>query len=351
MNKRRFFITLISCLFLLCGCVGLNYNVIKGNLDNDIDEGHYIDGLHFFKQDKNFCGPSALAVVMNYWGDDVTQEKVAEAIYHASIKGSLTVDLENYAFKRGFFAQAGEFELDKLGPMIREGIPIIVMVQVMPFIKRNHYLVLFGYNETRQIVMAYTGKEEPILMGYGDFVRKWESAGKWALIVAPPQKVDWELDSYYLNKLGLIYEESGLNDLAVVYYKKAIKEDNSRALYFFNLGNVYVKLSEYEQAVLYYNKAIGADKTYADAYNNIAYSLYLDGRNLDMAEDYALQAITLPSEKKGYYYDTLGLIYLKRNDNKKAKEAFKKALIEASNLDLDVQKAIKTHLDSLSEIN
>ena len=350
MNKRRFFITLISCLFLLCGCVGLNYNVIKGNLDNDIDEGHYIEGLHFFKQDKNFCGPSALAVVMNYWGDDVTQEKVAEAIYHASIKGSLTVDLENYAFKRGFFAQAGSFELDELGPKIREGIPVIVMLQVMPFIKRNHYLVLFGYDETRNLVMAYTGKEEPILMGYGDFVRKWESAGKWALIVVPPQKVDWELDSYYLNKLGLIYEESGLNDLAVIYYKKAIKEDSSKALYFFNLGNVCLKLSQYEEAVLYYNKAIKADKTYADAYNNIAYSLYLDGRNLDMAEDYALQALALQSEKKGYYYDTLGLIYLKRKDNKKAKETFKKAFKEASNLDPDVQQAIKTHLDSLSSI-
>lgn len=351
MNKARLYIIFVSCLFLLCGCTGLNYNLIKSNLDSDIDEGHYIDGLHFFKQNKNFCGPSALAVVMNYWGDNVTQEEIAESIYRASIKGSLTVDLENYAFERGFFAQAGTFELDELGPRIREGIPIIVMLQVMPFIKRNHYLVLFGYDETQQLVIAYTGEEEPVLIGYGDFVRKWESAGKWALIVAPPQKVNWELDSYYSNKLGLMYEESGLNDLAVIYYKKAIKEDSSKALYFFNLGNVCLKLGNYEEAVLYYNKAIQVDKTYADAYNNIAYSLYLDGRNLDLAEDYALQALTFPSENKGYYYDTLGLIYLKRKDNKKAKEAFKKALEEASNLDPEVQQAIKTHLDSLLKID
>ena len=351
MKKRKLVIIVISCFFLLCGCAGLNYTVIKSNLDNDIDEGHYIDGLLFFKQDKNFCGPSALAVVINYWGDKVTQEEIAESIYRASIKGSLTIDLENYAFERGFFAQAGEFELDELGPKIREGIPVIVMLQVMPFIKKNHYLVLFGYDETRQAVLVYSGKEEPELMTYGDFIRKWESAGKWALVVAPPQKVDWELDSYYLNKLGLIYEKSDLNDLAVVYYKKAIKADNTRALYFFNLGNVYLKLSEYAQATVYYNKAIEIDKEYADAYNNIAYSLYLDGRNLDMAEDYAMKALTLPSEKKGYYYDTLGLIYLKRKDYKKAKEAFRKALGAASNLDSEIQEAIKTHLESLSAVD
>jgi tetratricopeptide (TPR) repeat protein len=348
-NKGKLYSVITVIILFLCGCAGLNYNFIKDNLDNDIDEGHYIDGLHFFGQEKNFCGPAALAIVMNYWGDDVSQEEIAQEIYRPSIKGSLTVDLERYAFKRGFFAQAGIFELDELGPKIRDGIPVVVMLQVMPFIKKNHYLVFFGYDETREVVLVYSGKDEPELMGYGDFVRKWESAGKWALIVCPPQKVNWDLDAYYLNKLGLIYEESGVNDLAVIYYKKAVKEDDSQALYFFNLGNVYLKLKDYTQAVVYYIKAIEIDKGYADAYNNIAYSLYLDGRNLDMAEDYAKEALALPSDKKAYYYDTLGLIYLKRKDFKKARETFKQALREAQNLDTQVQDAIKTHLESIPQ--
>jgi tetratricopeptide (TPR) repeat protein len=345
-NKKLFIVIIASC-FLLCSCSGLKYNIVQDNLDNDIDEGHYIDGLRFFKQDKNFCGPAALAVVMNYWGDDITQEKIAEHIYKESIKGSLTVDLESYAYKRGFFAQAGSFTLDELGPKLRDGIPIIVIVQVMPFIKKNHYLVLFGYNDTREVVIVYSGKEEPELMSYKDFVRKWESAGKWALVVCPPQKVNWDLNAYYLNKLGLLYEESGLNDLAVLNYEKAIKEDDTTALYFFNLGNVYLKTKDYSKAVAYYNKAIEIDKQYADAYNNIAYSLYLDGRNLDMAEDYIKKALTLKSDKKAYYYDTLGLIYKKRKAYKQAREYFNRALAEADNLDSGARESIENHINSL----
>lgn len=62
--------------------------------------GRYIQGVPSFPQEENYCGPSSLASVLNYWGHKVNQDEVAREVFNPQIKGSITVDMINYAKSR-----------------------------------------------------------------------------------------------------------------------------------------------------------------------------------------------------------------------------------------------------------
>lgn len=102
--------------------------------------------------------------------------------------------------------------------------------------------------------------------------------------------------------LGVAYEHKGEYDLAIREYESASKQKPVAYLY---LGNVYFLKSEYDKAEACYRDAIRKDPGLADAYNNLAWLLYSQKKNLDEARSLALKAIALNPEGKKTYLDTL----------------------------------------------
>jgi len=113
--------------------------------------------------------------------------------------------------------------------------------------------------------------------------------------------------------LGVAYEHKGKYDLAIREYESASKQITIAYLY---LGNVYFLKSEHDKAEACYRKAIRKDPGLADAYNNLAWLLYSQKKNLDEARSLALKAIALNPEGKATYLDTLKKIenYTAGND-------------------------------------
>jgi tetratricopeptide (TPR) repeat protein len=103
-------------------------------------------------------------------------------------------------------------------------------------------------------------------------------------------------------QLGIVYEKKGEFDNALEEYEAAAKK---YPVAFFYLGNVYFQKKDLDKAEKYYRKAIRKNSRNADAYNNLAWLLYVQGRNLDEAESLALTAIKLNSSKSQIYRDTL----------------------------------------------
>ena len=103
-------------------------------------------------------------------------------------------------------------------------------------------------------------------------------------------------------KLGVAYEQKGEYDLAIREYESASKFITAS---YFYLGNAYFRKSEYDKAEASYRKAIRKDPGLADAYNNLAWLLYSQNKDLDEARSLALKAISLNPEGKAPYLDTL----------------------------------------------
>jgi len=152
------------------------------------EQVHYIKDVPFFPQEENYCGPASLASVLGYWGHNISQEEVAREIYTPQIKGAITVDLANYAKRKGFDAVSYKGDLEKLKFEIEKGHPVILFLHMgNSIVPRRHYIVVVGYDESMKAVIAYSGREKDILIPYDELLKSWERTGYWTLLILPKE--------------------------------------------------------------------------------------------------------------------------------------------------------------------
>ena len=112
--------------------------------------------------------------------------------------------------------------------------------------------------------------------------------------------------------LGVSYERNGELDNALKEYEITSKKLPSAYLY---IGNICYLRGEFGKAEGYYKKVIRKDPGNADAYNNLAWLYYVQGKDLDEAERLASSALELNPEKE-IYRDTLEQIKSLKREHK-----------------------------------
>ncbi|MFO7460351.1 MAG: cysteine peptidase family C39 domain-containing protein [Desulfatiglandales bacterium] len=143
-----------------------------------------IEGVPFVAQAREQCGPAALSSVLAYHGLDLAPETVAERTHNEKLRGSLITDLENFARGLDFQTKSGRGTVEELRTFIREGKPVIVLVDLGRwFVTQPHYLVLLGYSP--EGLIAHDGERASRLFRYPDFERMWEKLGQTYLLVYP----------------------------------------------------------------------------------------------------------------------------------------------------------------------
>lgn len=144
----------------------------------------YID-VPFVRQEKNLCGAACLAMVFKYWGKNFSQYEIAGSIYTESLKGILSEDLKTYAEKNGFLAFAIRAEWKFLKECIQKGRPLIVCVE-SKMTEVFHYLVIVGYHDDNETVFVNDPSAAKLKdIKVSDFMRRWEKADYWALLLMP----------------------------------------------------------------------------------------------------------------------------------------------------------------------
>lgn len=319
------------------GCSVLRFSQIKTELIQKSTPGHYIQSVPFVRQKKNWCGPAALASVLNYWGMDVSQEELASQIYISSLRGTLDFELKQAAFERGFWSQDNIGSLNLLFEFVDRDYPVITLNKSLPIFSVYHYNVVIGYDDWRNVIIAHAGEKENKLIYYRTFLRGWKPTDNWLLVVCPPEKVDWKLSFDGYNQLGLLFEKKDKLEPAKENYKKAIEENPDSAVAYFNLGNCFLKQDLYKEAERNFKKAIELNQKFADALNNLAYLYIKANYNLKEAGQLIEKAIETASINKSHYLDTQGLLGLRLNKTKEAINTFFEA---AKNTDRPDTKSI-----------
>jgi ABC-type bacteriocin/lantibiotic exporter with double-glycine peptidase domain len=143
-----------------------------------------IDGVPFVEQKDKFCGPAAMASVLGYYGDDVTQEEIAEVVYTPKLDGALISDMENFARDLGYRAEAINGNIGLLEDEIDKGVPVILIVEKGKWmVSIPHYYVVYGYDAEGKFFIVHTGYESGERVPSERLDEEWEKMNRLMLIV------------------------------------------------------------------------------------------------------------------------------------------------------------------------
>lgn len=153
-------------------------------LTRALPESHRISGVPLTQGRPDWCGPAALAAVLQYHGDEATAEELAGAIFLPGYRGTLNLDLLLWAKQRGFAAQAGPGTKADLRQAVAADRPVICMVRRRdPVADRNHFVVVQGYDDARRVWWVDGGSGRVGEVPMSDFARDWEDCGRWLLVI------------------------------------------------------------------------------------------------------------------------------------------------------------------------
>ena len=176
---------LLAVLLATAGCAApVTLDAVRA--DVAAGHGHLIAGVPFIPQEEYQCGPASLAMVLQYYGTAIGQEEIAQALYLPSVRGTLNLDLEFYARRRGFAARAFAGTLDAAKAELRRDRPLIVFQDVGVVSAVPHFAVLLGYDERARSVVLHSGTEAYRVVAYDEFERTWARRRGWTLLVTPP---------------------------------------------------------------------------------------------------------------------------------------------------------------------
>ena len=177
---------LMLLLLSLAGCGLVSGEAVRQDLLAGRSQGRYLADVPFVPQADHYCGPASLAMVLRYWGEPVDQEAIGAALYLPSVKGTLNLDLEFYARRRGFRAEGFRGTLAQVKAEIDQGRPVIVFQdQGVGPLAFPHFFVVIGYDETRELIIAHSGVTANRLISYREFLWTWGKKGNWTLRIWP----------------------------------------------------------------------------------------------------------------------------------------------------------------------
>ncbi len=188
---------------------------------------HFIVVPFHYQDKRYYCGPAALQMVFDFYGENISQLEIADVArtvpyvtytdelrraahfsnLSTSMGSEMSENISGYALRSlGYAAfERGGITLDELKVLIDQDFPIILLMRWVPGEQYGHYRVVIGYNETHIFLHDpwnniewggdYGGPD--LAMNYTFFLEMWDYSGHWALFVSP-----WKIS---LNMPSIVY--------------------------------------------------------------------------------------------------------------------------------------------------
>jgi ABC-type bacteriocin/lantibiotic exporter with double-glycine peptidase domain len=178
MSNNCFIFLVLGMILLLTSCARKEITARSEPQDR------YIRNVTFVKQKDKYCGPSAMASVLQFHGQDIDQDEIAEVIYIPELNGALISDMENYALSNGYHVESTNGNLESLKSNIDIGNPVILLVDKGKWkVSVPHYYVAYGYNEQKETVILHTGYKQNQDIGYEQLEKEWQKMNNLMLVI------------------------------------------------------------------------------------------------------------------------------------------------------------------------
>ncbi|MBN1438247.1 MAG: C39 family peptidase [Anaerolineales bacterium] len=248
-------------------------------------EGHEFQGW-------NNCGPASLSMLLNFWGWDGNQTRIANAVKpNREDKNVMAYELERYIMENSaygvFLRSAGT--LEDVRQLIAAGFPVLLEKGLVVPGRSDlgwmgHYTLVVGYDDSRRAVLTQDSYHGPdYSVDYDALMYDWRTFNYLYLVVYPREREaelagilgpDADLDHNRLAALDLARLEAGT------------LKDEAQAFAYFNLGTAHVARLEYVDAAYAYDMAryIGLPWRMLWYQTGPYFAYYYSGRHQDVVD-------------------------------------------------------------------
>jgi tetratricopeptide (TPR) repeat protein len=230
-----------------------------------------LDDTPFIAQDRYQCGPASLAMLLQQSGIEVSADELVPQVYLPARKGSLQAEM----LATGRRYQRIPYRIDPtvraLSAELQAGRPVLVLqnlgLQSRPL---WHYAVVIGYLLEDDLFILRSGTQERQLMPGWLFLKTWNSADNWAMVMLKPGQLPARPDRHrYLSAVASTERHAEPEALLDAYDAALIRwPDDTIAR--FGRANALHAMGRLEQAAVAYRWLVAEDPDNVAALNNLA---------------------------------------------------------------------------------
>ena len=229
----------------------------------------------YIEQTDNLCGPSSLAMVANYYGNNFTAEQVAELMYIPEKKGSLQIEMQAAARSLDLVAFSMHMDLASLRAEINAERPVIVLqnlaFNVYPI---WHYSVVTGRDPNNDYFLLHSGRHQYYRSSWTTLENTWRRGKYWALVAVPIGDIPTSATENEAIQAALDLEKIGKLRAAQLTYAAIIERWPGNFTAQVGIANTHMQLQEPLAASLAYKQALQLNTHSAEVLNNFAYSAF-----------------------------------------------------------------------------
>lgn len=266
-------------LLLLGGCASSPQTRQLLRDPPDIPPRVELHAVPFFAQTEYYCGPAALAGVMNYRGVEVQPEQIAELVYVPELKGSLQVEV--VAATRQFDLLPVELDgrMESLLREIAAGNPVFVLQNLgLDIYPVWHYEILVGYDLEQREMILRSGTRRRVGRSFELFEKTWQRAGHWALVPTRPDDIPVSASAEAFVDAAIGMEQVGRTRSAASAFAAARRRWPENWLAHSGFANTAYATGQFAAAEAAYREALRLQPERAELWNNLAYTLAQLGR-------------------------------------------------------------------------
>ena len=228
----------------------------------------------FYPQEDYQCGPAALATVLTASDRATLPEDLVPEVYVPGLKGSLQPELLAAARRRGVLPYVLDGSIETLAGELASGRAVLVL-QNLHWLGPAawHYSVVVGLDPGREEVILRSGTERRRVVPLWRFLRTWEAADHWAVVLLEPGTLPADPDRYRYLLAVTDLESAGQSGPAHRAYLAAAEAWPGDPVALAGIRNTALALGDWRKAADVYAGMLEGQPDQVLARNNLALTL------------------------------------------------------------------------------
>lgn len=233
-----------------------------------------LTGVPFHPQEAHHCGPASLLTVLEASGVETEYDAVVDRVYVPGLEGSLQVEMQAAARAFGRIAYPLPPEPEAVLAEVVAGRPVLVLLNLgLPSRPLWHYAVVVGFDPPRNRLLLRSGRTARSVQRAPAWLRRWDWAGRWALVLLRPGQWPASPDRERLLAALAAFEDAADPAAAARAWARAVERWPDEPIAWLGLGNARYAAGQPEPARNAWRRALALAPDRLPARLNLARSL------------------------------------------------------------------------------